>query len=148
MTYLGISTYTDRHANGKWRQSISVNEGDSNYESLYLEYLDMDGTLVQRKLMDLFQVAYPQLGGFLFAKTEACLRNDRRAFLETNENVISTVDELEVGPELLRQHMSCWKKYKAEDGCRDAKNALEQSKGEVVFFTANNCPVCQSSYEE
>ena len=58
------------------------------------------------------------------------------------------MDELEVGPDLLRQHMSCWKKYKAEDRCRDAKNALEQSKGEVVFFTTNTCPVCLSSYEE
>ena len=92
------------------------------------------------------------------------MSTDRQKFLETNEPVHTTVEELEVNSEMLMKHQSCWVNCNKEKGpftrnyaktngihsmcVKHTLKNLKENSPVMEFFTQNSCPVCMASYKE
>ena len=111
-TNFALITTTSRKED-KWVHDVNIFE--KNYASYDYICTNENENIVTRLVIDEFVFIYPKMK-FLQKKIETCLDNDRQKFLETNEPVFRIVEESEVNPELLRKHMSCWKRCVKEKG--------------------------------
>ena len=152
---------TTLQKNGKWVHIVRTFE--KNHICCDCSFTNKNESTITRQVMNEFIFFYPKME-FLLTKIETSLSNDRQKYLETNEPVHSIVEELEVNPEFLSKHNSCWeadgkeigpftRNFAKKNGIHSSciKHMLENFEANsraMTFFTQNCCPVCLASYKE
>ena len=152
---------TTLQRNGEWVYIVRTFE--KNHKSYDYSTTNKNESTLTRKVIEEFIYIYPKMK-FLLTKFKTFLSNDCQKFLKTNVPVFSIVEELEVNPEFLRKHMSCWETYGKEKGpftrnftkkngihsscIKHTLENFEANSPAITFFTENSCPVCMASYKE
>ena len=99
---------TTLQRNGEWVYIVRTFE--KNHKSYDYDSTNKNESTLTREVIEEFIEIYPKME-FLRTKFETSLSNDRKKYLKSKEPVHSIVEQLEVDPDYLRKHMSCWKDY-------------------------------------